>query len=539
MDEKKKPEPSRRIDRLPPPVPEIAGSWARCAEPTRALLDFPPYYPSDLIPLTTMIIGQATRKFPVQAQTFDLCKFVVSELTPHFCAAVRSGTLRSGGVALARMGELLHYLVVANCPRDSERYRLKQETVNSDEWLALANGLGHATDSVSTGHLELLSPAVEELRAPSTTPGPTVSDDEQAEEAVWKKIKHDLVKEMSERAEREMDEYYGGLIAQIPSTPTDNLYLQVARLCVRRTEESVTRLSAIYREVWDLQNESRTAAFVSVVFARELLPTLENGITNVKNALAQGVARHEAIRNYNGADQIAVWGEDIIEAALELKKKWQNERNIEVGKLRLKEAHANATKIETGPGGVQPLAVSPPPATLEQRWQNEIEIEATKLQWRERRHSGVDHPSAEQGAGSEVMAIGSEHDFHAPQQRLENHESPQPQTRTATAGGASDYVFQKGERCERLVNEVKLIKHAYVDQARKMTEIQEERPNLLVWEIRESLDAEDRQLFNHPNQWGPVIGYAERLLEKSERQSRSTIQRWRKQYKRTLKSRKK
>ena len=137
---------------------------------------------------------------------------------------------------------------------------------------------------------------------------------------------------------------------------------------------------------------------------------------------------------------------------------------------------------------------------LKQKWQNSIEIEARKLEWKERRRTRVEHPPDE-------------------------------------PSGTVKAAFEKGERCERLVREVKRIKHAYVNQGRKMTEIQEKNPNLLAWEIRDSLDVEDREVFNRPNQWGPVVGYAERLLEKSEGVSRSTIQRWRKHYKRTLKTR--
>ena len=124
-----------------PPTPIGGGGWIPPApKPTQMPTDFPAYYPNDLKPQTIVIIGKALKKFPEQSQTFQLCKHVISKLTPHFCAAVERNTLRVG-LALSSMSDLLHYLMVSNCCNSSERFRLEQETKKSDEWVRLAQGL--------------------------------------------------------------------------------------------------------------------------------------------------------------------------------------------------------------------------------------------------------------------------------------------------------------------------------------------------------------------------------------------------------------
>ena len=152
MEEKQRKEtqPVRRITQAPPPVDYLSGrgDWPSARpKPTQMPLDWPPYYPSHLEPRTTVIIGKALKKFPDQTQTLQLCKHVVSKLTPHFCAAVQDKRLESGAWALSCMSDLLHYLLVANCDDSSshtesdKRFRLERELKKSDEWVRLARGL--------------------------------------------------------------------------------------------------------------------------------------------------------------------------------------------------------------------------------------------------------------------------------------------------------------------------------------------------------------------------------------------------------------
>src|SRR5205814_343499 len=106
-------------------------------KPTQPLLNFPPYYPNALKPQTEVIILEAVKKFPVQKQALELCRFVISELQPHLCAAVQNKTQRAD-LALSEMGDLVQSLLVYNCDNSSERLRLEQETRKSEEWLNLA-----------------------------------------------------------------------------------------------------------------------------------------------------------------------------------------------------------------------------------------------------------------------------------------------------------------------------------------------------------------------------------------------------------------
>jgi ribosome-binding protein aMBF1 (putative translation factor) len=99
-------------------------------------LSWPLNYPSGLVLPSTVVIGKACAKFPVQTETLPFCKFIVSRLTPHFGAEVREGRMRAE-LALFLIDELLHYLLVYNCDSDSERYRLEKDIKNSPDWLRL------------------------------------------------------------------------------------------------------------------------------------------------------------------------------------------------------------------------------------------------------------------------------------------------------------------------------------------------------------------------------------------------------------------
>ncbi len=140
--ERKEVQKVRRVTQALPPPKAVRGLGLSGTGPksTEIPPDLPPYYPNDLKPQTHLIIAEAVRKFPDQTRTLELCKYVISEMTPHCRAAVQKGTWRadlvlseSGG-----MGALLHSLLVHNCDDSHERFRLGQEARKSDEWLNLA-----------------------------------------------------------------------------------------------------------------------------------------------------------------------------------------------------------------------------------------------------------------------------------------------------------------------------------------------------------------------------------------------------------------
>ena len=120
-------------------------------------LDWPAYYPNDLIPQTEKVVAEAVKKFREQTQITELCEWVVSTLTPDFCAAVEGKTLRAD-LASYRMDNLLDCLLRYNCDDLETRYQLKKKVVNSDEWKTLVDEIARvssaaASDSSYT-HLE-------------------------------------------------------------------------------------------------------------------------------------------------------------------------------------------------------------------------------------------------------------------------------------------------------------------------------------------------------------------------------------------------
>ena len=165
--------PSPEIRRIsnapkPPTVLNGRGSWTPRPKATQVPLDWPPYYPNHLIPRTTVIVGEAIKKFPLQAQTLELCKCVISELTPQFCAAVLDKMVR-GDLALSRMSDLLHYLLVANCDDASARFNFEREIKKSDEWLELAREVAGGT--ANGGSVNADSSQQEACRSPQPNRG--------------------------------------------------------------------------------------------------------------------------------------------------------------------------------------------------------------------------------------------------------------------------------------------------------------------------------------------------------------------------------
>jgi hypothetical protein len=119
--------------------------------PTEVPASPPTYFPSDLWPQTNVILLEARQKYPTQAQTFELCKHVVSKLTPVFCEAVKAGKMKAEAVQRENGGgmeDLLHSLLIYNDSGirtgfglSDQAYRLGQEVRKSDEWLGLAKAI--------------------------------------------------------------------------------------------------------------------------------------------------------------------------------------------------------------------------------------------------------------------------------------------------------------------------------------------------------------------------------------------------------------
>ena len=133
--------PGSQVRKLFSPITPVRGSGMAPypAKATQIPPDFLPYFPNGLIARTVVILTEAVRKFPLQTQALELCKYAISEMTPLFREAVETGTLRTDQVFFdSGMGVLLHSLLVYNCDHDGGRVRLGQEARKSDEWLRLA-----------------------------------------------------------------------------------------------------------------------------------------------------------------------------------------------------------------------------------------------------------------------------------------------------------------------------------------------------------------------------------------------------------------
>jgi hypothetical protein len=102
---------------------------------------------------------------------------------------------------------------------------------------------------------------------------------------------------------------------------------------------------------------------------------------------------------------------------------------------------------------------------------------------------------------------------------------PEPAAQTTNAAAAPEKI-QRGKRCAQIIDEVRRVKNLVVGTGRTMAEVREEQPTLLVWAFRDTLPQQDREIFDHPNQWGPVVGYAHGLLSKEYGKSPTTIKDW-------------
>ena len=135
-----------QVSKAPSPISPVGGSGTiHEPKPTEVISDLPVDYPRNLVARTFVVIGEAVRKFPVQTQTLELCKYVISELTPHFREALQNKVFRQDQ-ALSRMHVLLHYLLVHNCD-EWRRPEIRKGVLKSDEWLALAREIAREIDS--------------------------------------------------------------------------------------------------------------------------------------------------------------------------------------------------------------------------------------------------------------------------------------------------------------------------------------------------------------------------------------------------------
>jgi hypothetical protein len=100
-------------------------------------------------------------------------------------------------------------------------------------------------------------------------------------------------------------------------------------------------------------------------------------------------------------------------------------------------------------------------------------------------------------------------------------------TRREKSGWPEDFVpgsvsrpVERGKFCDQVCIEAKKVKRMYLG-GRGMAEIQNEFPHFAIWKVRQRLCPEDREIFDHPRQWGP--SYEKMILARTEGISEHTV----------------
>ena len=107
----------------------------------------------------------------------------------------------------------------------------------------------------------------------------------------------------------------------------------------------------------------------------------------------------------------------------------------------------------------------------------------------------------------------------------------QPQAELSSTDTSNDErVLFKGKRCHEIIEEMRKIKHMGIGRAHKMSEIQSKCPQFQVWNLADKLPQDERDLFDHPRQWGPVVRQAKVFLSMEYGCSNHTITKWVKAY---------
>jgi hypothetical protein len=591
----------RTLSKAPPPITPLRGaSWRPIApKPIQVPKSLPSSLPDFMAPQADAIICDAAVAFADQTQISEFCRQVVANLSPHFCAAVKDKRLQPSLVRVI-VSDLLRYLLVPNCNYEREGDHLEGECWNSDEWRGLAREIARVSSEAEPSTViapqraavkprpRPPGPALEVAGIHSPPPRARLLQRPRPE---WPAL---FPVELRLTASRVITEGLGrfqdnGKILEFCKHVVSGLAPRAYEIVEGKLVEGHFAQASVQNllSAWIREN----------CFSAEAMNRVENEALKSDEWRALTV-RLEAIglRSHGSDDYRELSPQplprgfwlDAFEAELgpepeplklagcspELEDKiWkrvdQEWATAEIARALRSKAH---TRVQSAGSLTQDLQKMKEDVELYydvycKVWtgSNEIispcflgalyrkrllpEIESGIFRIKAMLRNRIEGVNSEDRALSRLVHLATDakwlrHEWRdriqikakelegGKQRRIRlKHRSDEP------SGATNKMAFEKGKRCERLVREVKIIKHAYVNQARKMTEIQEQSPSLLAWEIRDSLNEEDREMFQHPNQWGPVVGYAERLLEKTEHRSRATIQRWRKHYKRTLRTR--
>jgi len=126
--------PIIRTAQKPKPITPTRGGGYIPSEPRRTEMptDWSPYLPKRLKLRATAITIKAIKEFPVRSQIEELCKKVISDMTPHLCAM-------DADSAEDNMKGILRSLLIYNCDpiEEDKKCQLGKKIRASDEWLYL------------------------------------------------------------------------------------------------------------------------------------------------------------------------------------------------------------------------------------------------------------------------------------------------------------------------------------------------------------------------------------------------------------------
>ena len=132
-------------------------------------------------------------------------------------------------------------------------------------------------------------------------------------------------------------------------------------------------------------------------------------------------------------------------------------------------------------------------------------------------------PNCERGSPQALRLIEEKQHHELATAELER--SLTPLVGTESGHAASNDSHRKRAFCLEVVNEIRKVKNRY-NSGYSVAQIRKEHPDWSVWKVLEGLTDEDRELFHHPRQWGPVAGYGEHVLGKYYGRSAATIHDW-------------
>ncbi len=167
---------------------------------------------------------------------------------------------------------------------------------------------------------------------------------------------------------------------------------------------------------------------------------------------------------------------------------------------------------------------------IEPRWIQQVQL--VTAGWRRR----VDlNESVRAACVSEVEdGAGHIHDneLRAWRVRIEQANPPRGQSETKKT---LPVPIRNGERCVRVSEEMRRIKHMCLEGGRTMADIRHAHPDFQIWAIRDNLGSDDQGVFDHPGRWG--LGYDKLILSKEYDRDQTTIKDWMKAYRKHFRAR--